>query len=428
MQKPRSSLRKDVAISTFLVIVAFSTPGLKWVPIANVGGITLEISSFGALVLCIGLLVLTFIRTGRVYAPAILVVSIALVLFVGMSFAIRGQTAGINTALLAAAYTVAAIAVANSNPTCVEKLNSSVFWACLVIGVVIAASAAISSVNIYRGVFEWIVTLDRNAFVYQYFRPLINAFAPAETVDYRASIINALSAGLTLLFIISAAKATAGSLAMLAIAFCCFCAVFVLGSSSALITCLPAGFLIGLAWLIRTRNFAAKFAVTGTVLAIAIALTGPFLLDFFGTIISDDVESRSARITQYSQAFHLIGENVILGKGWHEIDGNPIHNQLLFSWVSAGLLGFLLSFTLYVMSFVLMIKGAYGAFLRSRYLPEYLMLATLPMLFVVRISVGGAGGLPSGAGVYAIAVAVVVERYLRMKGETTRIGSLRRAY
>jgi hypothetical protein len=133
-------------------------------------------------------------------------------------------------------------------------------------------------------------------------------------------------------------------------------------------------------------------------------------------------------VIQYTQAFHLIGENVFLGKGYHEIDGNPIHNQLLFAWVSAGFAGFLLSFTLYILSFMLIIKGIYGAFLRSRYLPEYLMLATLPMLFVVRISVGGAGGLPSGAGVYAIGMAVVVERYLRMQGEITRLRPFRRAH
>jgi hypothetical protein len=83
--------------------------------------------------------------------------------------------------------------------------------------------------------------------------------------------------------------------------------------------------------------------------------------------------------------------------GYFEVGGHVIHNWMLFSWATAGLVAFLITLAVdcsLVIAALMLVKSV------PRGAPSVVALLTM---FLIRTSVGGAGGIPSGPAILAAA-------------------------
>jgi hypothetical protein len=300
-----------------------------------------------------------------------------------------------------------ALAIAHSN----IPISRIGFWGliCLV-GVVYVSSLRVG-VDIISEALNYMLTGDRNRFLYRALRPIFNAFVGGNSdVNYVASLMNDLAMAivtLVILVFLADGKEEGRSFGPVNLfALGCMGFGFLLFSTSANIVILLVAMVFGYKLLARASDF-QKLAIPLVLLMAAIVLSGP-LDDFIGSNLAEDGNSRGARLGQYAEAMDRISVNMFTGDGYFEHDGFPVHNWLLFTWSTTGYAAFLVVIGVYVMVFHSAITSV--TFLKG----NSLFLLPMATILLVRTAFGGGGGIPSGASIVAIAViAGLLERRRR---------------
>jgi O-antigen ligase len=136
-------------------------------------------------------------------------------------------------------------------------------------------------------------------------------------------------------------------------------------------------------------------AVALVVIAVGYTQAETPALDTMSDRFSFEDQSTASRVQQYEAAVVKIKEHPLIGNGYFELDGKPIHNLFLSSWVHAGLAAFIL-----VLAFYLALLGRWLSILLTviTYPERWVIpiafewIAPLPILPLFRVWLSGDGG------------------------------------
>ena len=157
---------------------------------------------------------------------------------------------------------------------------------------------------------------------------------------------------------------------------------------------------IGLRLVTRPGSGAAFLGLKALCAVLAIVLVVEFsdstpVTDLMSDRFAFEDTSAAARLEQYSVAIDRIEKHPWTGSGFYEVDGYPVHNLFLSSWMNAGIAALLT-----VLAFYFVLIGRWLAFLwmlvkrPERWVlplaPEW--IATLPICPLFRVWISGGGG------------------------------------
>ena len=162
--------------------------------------------------------------------------------------------------------------------------------------------------------------------------------------------------------------------------------------------------LVALLHVLRDWRPSVAGAV-GAILAFVVAaaaLTALFYTDnamiaAIGERLAFEDDSAASRLDQYGWALQRIEGHLLLGGGYAELDGQPVHNLLLGALMHAGLAAFALVLAAYVSLLVFWVgfmrrlvtdPGWWVLPVRSEW------IAALPLLPIVRVWLSGDAGHP----------------------------------
>jgi hypothetical protein len=406
------SVRQDrYHFSGWMLLIFLASAGMKWFPIITTGSLSIEANNLGALVL-IAAIPLFVIGSGfRLVIPPLVALILISNILLWFAFSIRGQPRGVDMLAVTFPAALACLGVLGIAPVVVDNLRKYVWLAFLLMNGLVVVSAHIAGVNIMGGAMDYLTTLNRNALLFQVIRPIFNAFAPAGDTNYLATMMNEVAAAYTVFFIIAGSLVLRGGWRMWLVLLLSFLINFVMFSSSAVMVIGLSSLIMVLRWFAMTRSWIARISVIW-ILMMAAVMLAPAIGHYIGSSVSGDAGSRGMRLDQYIYAVHKIEQNMFMGIGYVTIDGNVIHNYFLFSWVSAGILGATIAVAVFAMTLHLIFTGIYGV-LYGRAPELQMMVALLSFLFLIRILFSGGGGIPSGIGIVAIALALLIRRRVR---------------
>jgi len=250
---------------------------------------------------------------------------------------------------------------------------------------------------------EFVRSGDLQFVIYKFFRPVFNSLDPSADVTVVASQKNAIAVCVltaALLFRSGSRRASRDIIGM-GVLGAALVLLLLLNTRSVLIV---AGMSLVLTILMSAVMRPAQR--TGLLLKglAAIAIVGAAVgytqvetpaLDTMSDRFSFDDQSTASRVAQYEAAVQKIQEHPVIGSGYFELDGRPIHNLFLSSWVHAGLAAFLL-----VLAFYFALLGRWFSILFSiiSYPERWVLpiafewIAPLPILPLFRVWLSGDGG------------------------------------
>lgn len=391
------------------VIGVVSMP-LSWVPIIAAGGIVLEVPNVVS-VLFLLLLPLAILNSRRMWRINLLfgLMFIWSMLYMG-SMLMHHTAVGVGLLRLqvmqAAFGWTLALAIAHSN----IRASRLGLWGLIAILLALVVSSSMSHVNLGEAFTDYLVTGNRDRFIYHGMRTIFNAFTfRLSDFDYVASQVNNLANAAVLyaamVFMSDGGKGT--SLPAKAFALLFIAAAFVMFSTSANLVIFVI--LLCLAYRAMTRS-PALFRISFPLILLALLIVAyEPLMAFLESNLAEDTKSRGARLGQYHYAFGVISDHLWSGIGYFEFGGFSIHNWALFSWSTTGYFAFITVILIYLLLFT---SGAkYILLVRDN---THVIIPLMAMM-LVRTSVGGGGGIPSGSAIAATAVVVgLLERHLRL--------------
>lgn len=409
--------RSQVLIAQLATFIALATVGAKWFLVARFGGRAIEASNFGGLiVLGLGALVVLSsrqLRSNSVFNTLLLLQALLLVML-----SLRGDP--VTIVIMSIANTLVAYALVNAGTLRAPGVIIVAFTGLLGF---IVMSAAIAGIDLLGGVVEYMQTLNRDRFKFHVLRPIYNAFTSGpEVEEYTTTINNALAATFALFYVLSGSYAVCGNRRMAVVAVISLAAVFTIFSSSAMLVCGTMTIVFAAAAARRARSsiwwLYALFVGLVGLSSIVTLFGAEYLVE---NIVSDDA-SRQGRLLQYEGALAAIDANFWLGAGVISVHGHYVHNLFLFAFSAIGIVGAILVLAVFVMAAGISFYGLRRSFLGPDLQPQTLMAAGLPLIFMIRSLVGGAGGLPNGPGILALALAVIAFNEVRA-GDRLRTGS-----
>ncbi len=383
-----------------ILAIQLACVGLLWIPVLQVGGTRIEVSNLASLIV-IGSMPLYAIPYLR-FPPVIALLYVALFgLFA--AFALHGGE-GISRLVMAFVSTTAALALANLRGVTQATIARSIVIAYPIFWVFLWLSAQLAGQDLLGGALNYMQSLNRTVFVFQVLRPTFNAYVASGDITYVASTINGLSGAFYLFFVLGLACWRCGW-GPKVVCISAFVTIFVLFSSSSVLPMALICILAAIVWITRARSKFVPLLVVGLCVVALVLLSGD-LLAYLALNIANDENSRAARVAQYLGSIDLIDASLGFGHGYLSIDGNNIHNFLLFATVSGGIV-----LGLIVLAVMVMV-GWMSATAGLRYLRDAewqdLAIAGLMLYFVIRLLAGGAGGMPAGPGAVAMGLAHMI--------------------
>ena len=385
-----------------LAYVGVSLSTLSWVPLLASGGTILELSNVTQLMFILLLpAILLFSRPAPViHLLFALLVAWSLVMLLALT--LHGQSGGAGfvrqqfpQALFGWSL---ALCIANSQ----AKVSQVALVGLVTLFAALELSAISAGASAIIGALDFVTTLDRTAFIFRVLRPALNVFINQEGDPvYVASQINNVANTIVLLACLAfysgvdqpiGFRRNLGNLvAGLALIF-----AFIMFSSSAVLTMALFGVATMLQVTLRLPSHLRNLAIL-FILTLVIVLYQP-VNTFLEVNLSEDEVSRSVRLEQFKFAMSAVNSNVLTGVGYFEVGGHVIHNWMLFSWATAGLPTFLIVLAAYgtiILVAILLVRST------PRGAPTGIALLAM---FLIRTSVGGAGGIPSGPAILAAAL------------------------
>ncbi|MCV6598533.1 MAG: hypothetical protein OIF40_15790 [Mangrovicoccus sp.] len=388
------------------IYTAVATVGAKWLVILRLGGMRLEMSNFGTLVL-IGLLGLFIVMQRQLRMPIVLNVLLILQLVLVASFVIRGNSPTI--VIMSIAATLGGYSIANAMSM---RDSSPVFYGAVTFFGFFVLSSFLAGVDLIGGFLDYLTSGNRDRFNYWIMRPIYNAFTPSSggaDAEFATQLNNSVAGICSLIYMLACAYALHGERRMIPVALFALLLVFTLFSSSAVLTCMVSTFIFALYYLRHSKSVFGLylFFVVGIL---GVLVVGPIAAEYLSSNVEGDSYSRATRLRQYAGALGYIDENMLFGVGLIKVDGHVPHNFFLFSFAAVGLFGAFAAGFILLYAISMIVAGAYGGLIKGIRQPELLIATCLPILFVIRCSVGGAGGLPAGPGMVSFALALVAWR------------------
>lgn len=394
-------IRKSTLINYFLLLTFIGAP-LTWVPVIPFSGSTFEIPNAISLA-CIALLPIVALRSiPRDYLPYLLVLWL---FFYFSSMALNNTPEGYLVARKyvgsLALFWVVAILI-QKTPYPIHRLGMAGVLGLLI---VMELSFILTGSDFFLALLDYVTSFNRNEFTYHKMRPAFNAFVPQSgDLTYVASQINTV-ANFAILFGLFACidqNDAKRRLIFWPISVICF----VIFSSSAVLT-LVVYFVLSFVFQKRQLSTFQALGMIVLTAAVGILITSVSaqLAELAGSNITADERSRGARISQYVFALQAINQSPFIGLGYFEVDGYPVHNWLAFSWSNAGFLPAVIVVWIYAIAFMMAYRLAAA---HPRNAAIYL---TVFFMFLLRTSVGGAGGIPAGPALFALTF--LYSEYLR---------------
>lgn len=397
---------------SLLAYAGVSLSTLSWVPLLSGGGTILELSNVTQLVFILLLpAILLFSRPApMIHLVFSLLVAWSLVMLLALT--LHGESGG--TGFVRQQFPQAlfgwslALCIANSR----AKVSRMGLVGLIALFAALEFSAITAGASAFIGALEFVTSLDRTTFIFRVLRPALNAFIHQEGDPvYVASQINNVANTIVLLACLaffSGVEQPRGPGRLLGnmVAGAALIFAFIMFSSSAVLTMALFGVATMLQVTLRLPSHLRNLAIL-FILTVVIVLYQP-VNTFLEVNLSEDEVSRSVRVEQFKYAMSAINSNVLTGVGYFEVGGHVIHNWMLFSWATAGLSAFLIVLAVYA-SLMLM------ALLLARSAPRGTpTVIALLVMFLIRTSVGGAGGIPSGPAILAAALLLgLLVRYYR---------------
>ena len=374
---------------------------LTWVPVLSGGGTDLELSNMVQLIFILALpFALVFSRRAT---PVTILFGLFVAWAVILLFALslhgnQGGTGVVRQQLAQALFGWSlALCIANSD----VRIGRAALVSLIIFLAALELSAIRAGNSIVLGALDFVRTLNRDYFVYWVLRPALNAFTTqVDDPVFLASEINNVANAMVFLVCLTFFQGPDEEprrrvLAWIVAGLGLILAFVIFSTSAALVI---AVFLLASLFMVTARlspsvRVLAFLLSLGLILAVSQPLT-----TFLSLNLADDEASREARVEQFAYAVEAINERLLTGVGFSEAGGHVIHNWALFSWATAGILAFLLVLAVYLVLAYVTVRLMKAV---PRSAPAILALSTL---IVIRTSVGGAGGIPSGASVLACAV------------------------
>lgn len=415
------------------MLVCFSLMGIYWVRIAEFGGFSLEAYH-------LGLLFIIVVTCTSIYSPAsvyrVLVFCAPwflayLAYLIVLTPALVGTSAA-GLLLKQGLFVTGFLCIAAYFSRVSEPAGSLRIGAVFGIALYLAFtefSAQLIGKSLLSAIAEFLGSGNFNALIYGFFRPVFNSLETGTELAFVASLTNSIAVSLLVLsicFRVGFRKPrmdVAGNfLTVLTLLLC-----LLLNARS---VALAAVVSIALSFIIRivaARGVSLRELLTWCLMGVAF-VAATLIAGVFGSSAVDSVmgvfkfsdSSADSRLEQYSWAFGLIEERLLLGHGYLENEtGYPIHNLFLSSWAYTGIVGFVLAVIFYVGLAVAWLRWLLQAVSKRGYWMLKVRLewvAVLPVLPLFRIWISGAGGLPA----YGEWIALGVFFGLVMRNETER--------
>jgi hypothetical protein len=407
------NLAKADVFSQVLLFLALASAGVKWIPIINVSNIALEVSNIVQLMLIFLFFPILLKRNDFIFRSSFTFnYLLTFIFFMAVAIVYRSQSDAVGIVRLSLFSLLSSYVLVNIDPKALLNSKVVVPGALASFILLILISFYLADKSFLLSVYSYFITFDRSEFLYGSFRPALNAFnGPTEMAKavYLASNINPISSVFALLFILSGALSFKFGWPMFICAIISLSFALLLFSLSAVLICALVSIVYIARYLRNIELTYPRLVIIFVVLAVTLIVSGP-LISFGYSAVVDNAASNGHRIWQYAQSLQLLNETPFWGPGYILIDGHQIHNLFFFSWISGGVLMCLGAIGIYLMAFFIMFEGIYGALIKGSPKIEYLLMAALPILFLVRCSVGGAGGLPVGSASLAVALAVLARK------------------
>lgn len=385
-----------------LTYVGLSFSTLSWVPTFSGGGTDLELSNMVQLIFIL-ILPGLFVFSRRA-TPVTLLFSLLIAWDLVMLLALTLHGSGGGTGVVQ--QQLAATLFGWSLALCIANSEARIGRVAMVALVVYIAALEFSAIraesSVFLGAFDFLRTLNRDEFIYRVMRPILNVFTSAdEDLVFLASEVNNLANTMVLLactifFRGPGEEARTEGLIGGLVAAVGLILAFIIFSTSGVVV--AAVFLLALLLKAASRlSLPMRILLILLTAALILALIQP-ISTFVAVNLADDQASRGARVEQYEYAVGAINSSILFGVGFSKAGGNVIHNWALFSWTTAGIVAFFL-----VLAAYLWISCV--AVLLARAVPRsFPSILAMLVLFIMRTSVGGAGGIPSGPSILAAAL------------------------
>lgn len=403
-------------LSQVVLFLTLASVGVKWIPLAKIGGITLEVSNVMQLILIFVFFPIYLKRSNFKFRMSFFMnFLLGFISLIALIVVCRSHSEASGILRLSVFSVMSSYVLVNIDARALLYSRLVVPLALGSFILVILISFHLADKSFVTSVFSYFKTFDRNEFLYGNFRPALNVFSGSSEIGkpvYLASNVNPISSVFALLFIISGALSFQYGWPMLFAALVSLFFVLLLFSLSAVLICAFCSLVFVLKYSRNIKLTFFKSIILFVFVFILVVISGP-LISFGYSAIMDNGVSIGHRVLQYSLSIELINESPLWGPGYILIDGLQIHNLIIFSWISGGVLMFFGAVFIYLMLLYIMFEGIYISLFKDSPYIEHLLMATLPVVFLVRCSVGGAGGLPVGTASVAVALAILARKNIQ---------------
>ncbi|PWJ17550.1 hypothetical protein [Jannaschia seohaensis] len=248
---------------------------------------------------------------------------------------------------------------------------------------------------------------DLEFLTYSFFRDIFNAQFETDDLVITAAQKNAVAVALLIAMQLFAAGRVPGERDRpgLLILGVFLVLLLMLNARSVLLAAMVSLLLAALIGALRARRiglfsaFAMAFATISGIVALAIIATSDSaIVETLRDRFTFSDHSTDARLGQYSWAMSRINDSLLLGSGYAELHGQPVHNLFLGAFMHSGLLAFLLVVAAYLSLFTFWLVFCARIVTRPGFWtlpirPEW--VAVLPLLPMFRVWVAGGAGHPA---------------------------------
>jgi hypothetical protein len=400
------------------VVLALMVVPIIWPSLLRVGPVTLEpyhialLALVGATVLQPRYLLMTFniIKDNIVFFAAFAVY----VLFLSLSYTHSLESSALKALIFKQlAFIVFATCVAArvaAMPNAGLTLYVGGIASLVSLFVIMEISARAGNVGLFDALVSFGKTGDYKAWVYKFLKPALGAFSQqtvGSTIDFAASRKNNVASGILVCFVCYIVGQKYRSSIMNAnIVHYAIISIFTASMIMMLSRSVILSFVLALVPIIAVKIIKGRdplvlagvfAAATSVMLVYLIVPQG--IIDGLEARFFEDTTSFESRLSSYSEAFHVIENNIIFGIGLgEEIDEHTVHNIFLYAWLQAGVFAFLAAFVFWSALFFRVVRHLWQLLMENRWTSErditlHAWIAAIPIMALLRVWVSGGGNL-----------------------------------